>query len=88
MELKKTGRGFGLVTHEDYPDGGDSRLIQESSAISPIYDNAMDLPGSSYLWVGENHHLNREQVAEMVRHMMNWLATGKLHPCEGEDDPE
>lgn len=61
-----------------YPSGTDDVvLLQESSAISD-YDNAVDHPGSSFLWVGDQHHLNREEVAQLVSYLMRWLKTGEL----------
>lgn len=79
MKSVKTGRGFVVVTHPNYPPctGLEDRLIQESSSIGD-YDDAVGRPGSSYLWIGENHHLNREEVAELISRMNNWLSTGRL----------
>jgi hypothetical protein len=31
-----------------------------------------------YLWVGDHHLLDRAQVAELVAHLQQWLATGSL----------
>lgn len=42
-----------------------TRLIQESSAVG------------DYLWVGD-HHLNREEVTELITRMQHWLKTGRL----------
>lgn len=79
MKTEKTDRGFVVVLEEKYQNepGVMTRLIQESSAIGD-YDNSLDTPGSSYLWVGENHHLNREQVQELIERMKYWLLTGHL----------
>jgi len=52
-------------------------LIQESSAIGD-YEDAFDKPGSSFLWVGRYHHLNRMEVAELIERMQHWLDTGRL----------
>lgn len=38
----------------------------------------MDNPGSSFLWVGNDHHLNREEVTELVSRLLWWLKTGHL----------
>jgi hypothetical protein len=54
-----------------------TRLIQESSAIGD-YENSFDCPGSSYLWIGQYHHLNREEVAELIARMQYWLKTGRI----------
>ena len=53
------------------------RVIQESSAIGD-YSDALDNPGSSFLWIGEDHHLNREQVDFLVKAMQHWLDHGRL----------
>jgi len=79
MQAEKTDRGFVVITHEKYQSkpGEMTRLIQESSAIGE-YENSFDFPGSSYLWVGQDHHLNREEVAKLVIIMQHWLETGRL----------
>lgn len=79
MKAEKTDRGFVVVVHEKYQNepGKMTRLIQESSAIGD-YENSFDCPGSSYLWVGQDHHLNREEVAELITRMKYWLKTGRL----------
>ena len=76
MESIKTERGFVVVEHPVYVKG-DPRLIQESSACGD-YEDAFEKPGSSFLWIGMDHHLNREEVAELVGRMQHWLATGRL----------
>ena len=79
MICETTARGFGVVKSEKYQNepGQWERLIQESSAIGD-YEDAMDKPGSSFLWVGDHHHLNREEVQELIERMQHWLATGRL----------
>ena len=78
MQATRGNRGFTLVSHTKYPpDKGAGRLLQESSAIG-AYDDGMDNPGSSFLWIGEDFHLNREEVAEMIRLMQGWLDTKRL----------
>lgn len=87
MKAECTGRGFVVVTHEKYQNtpGEMTRLIQESSAVGD-YDNSMDNPGSSFLWVGEDHHLDREEVAELIERMQYWLVTGRLEVDDEVDD--
>lgn len=79
MKASQTERGFGFIEHDPYLPGQDDpvRIVQESSAIGR-YDAAFDRPGSSYLWLGEAAHLDREEVAELVAFLQTWLATGKL----------
>ncbi len=81
MKAKKTERGFVIVEHEKYQNtpGEMKRLIQESSAIGD-YEKSFNNPGSSYLWIGQDHHLNREEVRELINRMQCWLETGKLKP--------
>lgn len=89
MDVKKTSRGFELI---DLPEHVATtagrperrRLVQQSSAVGD-YPDALAKPGSSYLWVGKDHHLDRSQVGELVAHLTRWLATGSL---EGEAVPE
>lgn len=79
MNVTKTSRGFTFVTHKAYSDQGKNleRLISESSVVGD-YEDSYDNPGSSYLWVGDGFHLNREEVSELVKMMTNWLETGRL----------
>lgn len=87
MRPEKTSRGFVVVTHPIYAGEGESRLVQESSAIGD-YDDSMENPGSSYLWIGADHHLNREQVQKFVGILRHWLKNGRLHYCQEEQDPQ
>ncbi len=82
MKIEKSNRGFTSLTHEPYtkPDA-DNRIVTESSAIGD-YPDSFDKPGSSFLWFGFVHHLNREQVAEVVGHIQRWLKTGSLREEE------
>ena len=79
MKSEKTERGFVIVYHPSYGCDvqEDIRLFQESSAIGD-YDNSFDNPGGSFLWIGKDHHLNREEVVDMIKRMQFWLDTGRL----------
>ena len=79
MKTIETKRGFRLIVHQDYAarDFREVRLIQESSAIG-CYKHAYHNPGSSFLWIGENHHLNREEVAELIKGLQFWLDNKRL----------
>lgn len=81
MLLERSDRGFELITHPVYsgvnPARPEARVVQASSAIGG-YEDSFEKPGSSFLWVGENHHLNREEVTLLVKHLQAWLATGSL----------
>ena len=78
MKSVKTDRGFVVVDHPEYASpSAEARLIQESSAVDE-YEDSWDKPGSSYLWVGDHAHLNREEVKELINRMQYWLDTGRL----------
>lgn len=78
MKLEKSDRGFGYVEHETrLPRKTAMPILKESSHVGP-YPDAIDRPGSSCLWVGSDHHLNREEVRELIDYLQGWLGTGKL----------
>ncbi|RJQ25739.1 hypothetical protein C4577_05075 [Candidatus Parcubacteria bacterium] len=78
MNVIKTERGFEVLEHPRYVEPHDKiRLAQQSSAIGD-YNHSFENPGSSYLWIGEHHHLNKEEVQQFIEHLQNWLKTGKL----------
>lgn len=80
MQVTHSERGFEIVEHPVYPPTGrTARLLQASSAIGEAYEDGFDNPGSSFLWVSDQHHLNREEVREMMAHCQAWLASGSLH---------
>jgi hypothetical protein len=84
VQITVTQRGFVWLEHPPYTSYANDkrpvlqRLAAESSAIGN-YDDALQKPGSSFLWIGEYHHLDREEVAEFVKHLQTWLATGRLN---------
>lgn len=83
MRAEQTPRGFVCVVHplNIQPDNAkeiqETRLVQESSAIGD-YEDSFSKPGSSYLWFGEDHHLNREEVKELVDKLNHWLEHKRL----------
>lgn len=83
MKVVTTHRGFHVLEHPKYPPPDTPteqvffRLAQESSIIGD-YPDACDRPGSSALWIGLSHHLNREEVRDLVAHLNHWLTTGTL----------
>jgi hypothetical protein len=77
MFSKMSERGFAFVMHEAFESQQPTRLISESSHIGDYPDSAAR-PGSSGLWVGNDHRLDRQQVQELVDRMQHWLATGRL----------
>jgi hypothetical protein len=81
--LKRTDRGFNFVVTSPNLEVRE-RVVQESSSVGE-YDDALDRPGSSYLWVGPHHRLDREEVAALVTYLQCWLATGRLRPRDKLD---
>lgn len=77
MKLYRSDRGFEQVEHRRYPEGDPVRLVSQSSIIGD-YDDAVNRPGTSALWIGADHHLNREEVALLVKHLQSWVETGSL----------
>jgi len=78
MKIVKTERGFQQVLCPVYPPDGTSKPIVLQSSVILDYAEAMDRPGSSALWVGEHHHLCREEVAELISRLQHWLEHGRL----------
>jgi hypothetical protein len=80
MKNMKTDRGFQYISEEVYASNPPavSRLLQQSSAIDCEYEHGLNNPGSSYLWIGEDHHLSREEVRKFVAVLNHWLDTGRL----------
>ena len=78
MKVIETQRGFRRIMYNSYSNEPKPELlIGESSAIGD-YDDAYNNPGSSYLWVGEHHHLNRDEVKMMIQKMQNWIDGKRL----------
>lgn len=84
MEIIKSDRGFEFLRHVKYgnemhgPNKEITRLVSQSSAVGD-YEDSMDKPGSSYLWIGEDHHLDRSEVKQLIGCLQHWLATGSLN---------
>lgn len=77
MRIEKDPRGFNWLIHPKYLNGLPRKLVHESSAVGD-YEDALDVPGSSFLWIGEDHHLNREEVSELVHYLRVWLNKKRL----------
>ncbi len=77
MNIDTKMRGFETLTHPSYPKGLECRLVGQSSIIGD-YEDSFDRPGSSAIWVGNTHHLNREETKELIVYLQRWLDTGKL----------
>ena len=77
MKKEQTDRGFVVIKENNYPDRNEVRLLQESSAVGN-YEDSLDNPGSSHLWVGSDFHLDRDQIKEMMTYMQYWLDNKRL----------
>ena len=82
--VKEDGRGYRWV---DFPNDGtktdpkkqNDMIVGEASAISTKYDDAFDNPGSSFLYIGRQHRLDREEVKQLIDVLKYWLEN-KLLP--------
>ncbi len=78
MKAHQTDRGFVYIQHSIYANAkAEARLVGESSNVGD-YKDSLENPGSSALWVGTSHHLNREEVADLIRRMQHWLDHKRL----------
>ncbi|MCK4820714.1 hypothetical protein KA005_33420 [bacterium] len=70
MKTVSTDKGFTVILHEKYASelGEYERLVQESSAA-----------GGPFLWIGKNHHLNREEIEELIARLQYWLDNKRLN---------
>jgi len=77
--VTETPWGFQVITFKDH--SGDKVELQQSSAIGP-YDDAIDRPGSSYVWLGSEYygrvHLSRDHVLCLIDVLATWLRTGRF----------
>ena len=86
MKRYTTSRGFRGITHATHAnEPEEKRLIQESSAIDFDTKDGLNKPGSSYLWIGPDHHLNRKQVSALVAEMEHWLKNGRMKKMTTKD---
>lgn len=77
MDKEESNRGFRTISAEVYPPGAVASVVSESSAIGD-YEDSFDNPGSSFLWVGKQHHLNREEVTVLRDALTHWLENKRL----------
>jgi hypothetical protein len=81
MEIQKTARSFEYAKFVDV--SGHQCSIQQSSAIDMDQPERINMPGSSYLWLGvdgENKrmHLNRSMAMDLLLLIARWLMIGRL----------
>lgn len=77
-------RGFQDLALFPSADPGDSLTIRESSAIGD-YEDSLDIPGSSSLYIGvpgSEAAYNREEVAAVIAILEWWLDSGRLPNAE------
>lgn len=83
MEKRTSERGFQALVIKD-ADRGDFGVVRQSSAIGS-YENSVDKPGSSFLWIGDEVLFNREEVKELISYLQHWLETGDLFKAETQE---
>lgn len=70
MKTIVSNRGFHFIKR------GEEYIVSESSAVGD-YEDSFEIPGSSYLWVGEAQ-LNREEVGRLCSALTHWLENKRL----------
>ena len=86
MKTTVSDRGFAMIRHPEYLNPHEeTRIIGESSAIGD-YRDSFENPGSSFLWLGDKHHLNRKEVREVVSALQQWLTSGRLVGESGNEN--
>ena len=82
-----------MVEHSAYPPSWvehkleDKRLVQESS-VRADHKTQFNAPSAAYLWLGDNHHLDRDEVVNLISHLKRWVDTGTLKPNHKDDECE
>lgn len=74
----KTLRGFPQLVHPTHKNPDVPTALLEQSSMIDFSQPDSQTPGTSYLWVGKDHHLNRAEVQELVVHLQRWLDKGHL----------
>lgn len=73
MKITKSDRGFQFIMWPNHVDGEKTRLVSQSSATDLEH-----APGETWLWIGEHHHLDVDEVSELIGHLQAWVKTGSL----------
>jgi hypothetical protein len=82
MKIEHTGGGFEVINFNDRC--GIECSLQQSTTIGDA-DNAMQRPGSSFVWLGiggDRMHLDADTVREIWRHLGNWLLHGSFEDMQ------
>lgn len=61
--------------------------IHQSSEVNFDYDDALDRPGSSALWVNFPDRINREEALAVGEYLMRWATTGSFLRGRDEQAP-
>lgn len=77
--------GFRMITEDVYAENKRSTLMLESSAIDPDLEGSFNKPGSSYLWIGDDFHLNRAQVRQFIICLEYWMKNKRLPTADEVD---
>lgn len=84
MKTATNDKGFRSTILPQYGDKkADARLLTESTMIGE-HEDSLTNPGSSYLWIGSTHHLDRDEVSELINHLQTWLETKRLPEPNGD----
>ena len=78
MKIIINDRGFQYLHHPSHWHPHEESVIALQSSAIGDYEDSIDRPGSSFLWIGDDHRLNREEVQELIQHLIHWTKTGKL----------
>ena len=89
MELKESPGGWRYIEHELHDGKTIQRLLAESSTVGHD-DDSLDNPGSSYLLIANEFHLNRAQARFLAITIFDWLINKRLptHIDAPAPDPE
>jgi hypothetical protein len=78
MRIKVSDRGFiSLMHREEVSSDVEVRVVSESSKMGTYSDSEAN-PGSSFLWVGEQVQLNREEADRLAKSIQYWLKNKRL----------
>ena len=72
-----TDLGLQRIMHRVHAGIEQTVVVGQSVASRPDPD-VLTQPGSSYLWLSGGHHLDRQEVRELMRYLSHWVNTGRL----------
>ena len=83
MTIVQSDRGFRWLTHTVYDKPTASAELAGEFGMYR-FGVCMD---SSFLWIGKQHLLNREEVQQLVDNLQHWLTNGRLPAPVDEVNP-